>query len=405
MIGIKWFSRAILFGVLTSFISSAATLGPSLSAKLTGLPDSANTGTVIVTFNTTSGLNAAHLSALSLAGVNKGLTLQHLGMVAFPATAGQVRALASNFQVRSIWLNDRLEYLNNQTRMLTGVDRARTDPNFTRMNGGMPVSGKGNFAVEINDSGIDGTHSDVHYPEHVIQNVQQLTDTGTLTGFTPLLYIENVPNTDTNSGHGTHCAGIVGGTGAASGGLYAGVAPGANLIGVGSGATLLVLNALGGFEYALANQFRYNIRVISNSWGSNGAFNPDDPISVASKSAHDNNIVVVFAAGNSGPGKNTMNPYATPPWVIGVAAGTKEGGLASFSSRGVPGTVVPTITAPGTGREFASDSGLFTSDIISTRAKTNLVANGNAADAEIPVGFLPFYTQISGTSMATPFVA
>jgi serine protease AprX len=408
MIASKGFSRrigAVLFGSLVAFAGSAATIGPSLSAKVAGLADSASAGAVIVTFNTTNGLNAAHLSALSLAGVNKGFTLQHLGIVAFPATAGQVRALASNPAVRSIWLNDRLQYLNNQTRILTGVDRARTDPNFTRMNGGMPVSGKGNFAVEINDSGIDGTHSDVHYPEHVIQNVQQLTDTGTLTGFTPLLYLENVPNTDTNSGHGTHCAGIVGGTGAASGGLYAGVAPGANLIGVGSGATLLVLNALGGFEYALANQFRYNIRVISNSWGSTGAFNPDDPISIASKTAHDNNIVVVFAAGNSGPGKNTMNPYATSPWVIGVAAGTKEGGLASFSSRGVPSGVVPSITAPGTGREFASDSGKFTSDIISTRAKTNLVANGTTNDAEIPTAFIPFYTQISGTSMATPFVA
>jgi serine protease AprX len=403
--GFKRGIAAFAFCFPIALAASAATIEPSLSAKVAGLADSANAGTVIVAFNTNTGLNASHISVLSLAGVNKGFTLQHLGMVAFPATAGQVRALASNAAVRSVWQNDRLEYLNNQTRILTGVDRARTDPNFTRMNGGMPVSGKGNFAVEINDSGIDGTHSDVHYPEHVIQNVQQLTDTGTLTGFTPLLYIENVPNTDTNSGHGTHCAGIVAGTGAASGGLYAGVAPGANLIGVGSGATLLVLNALGGFEYALVNQFRYNIRVISNSWGTTGAFNPDDPINIASKAAHDNNIVVAFAAGNSGPGKNTMNPYATAPWVIGVAAGTKEGGLASFSSRGVPGTVVPTITAPGTGREFASDSGKFTSDIVSTRAKTNLVANGTTNDAEIPTAFIPFYTQISGTSMATPFVA
>jgi serine protease AprX len=181
--------------------------------------------------------------------------------------------------------------------------------------------------------------------------------------------------------------------------------PAPTFIGVGSGATLLVLNALGGFEYALANQFRYNIRVISNSWGSSGAFDPTDPINIASKTAHDNNIVVVFAAGNSGPGKNTMNPYALPAWVIGVAAGTKEGGLASFSSRGLLGGAAPSITAPGTGREFASDSAKFTSDIVSVRAKSNLVANGNAADAEISPAFIPFYTQISGTSMATPFVA
>ncbi|HYL73922.1 MAG TPA: S8 family serine peptidase [Bryobacteraceae bacterium] len=404
-IGHTFWARAILLGLLTAIAAWPATLGPSLSSKLSGLADSASAGTVIVAFNTSNGLNASHMAVLTAAGVARGYTMQHLGMVAVPATAGQVRALSSNAAVRSIWANDQLDYLNNETRVLTGVDRARTDPNFIKMNGGMPVSGKGNFSVELNDSGIDGTHSDVHYPEHVIQNVQQITDTATLSGFTSLVFVENVPNTDTNSGHGSHCAGIIAGTGAASGGLYAGVAPGANLIGVGSGATLLVLNALGGFEYALANQFRYNIRVISNSWGTTGAFDPNDPINIASKAAHDNNIIVAFAAGNSGPGKDTMNPYATPSWVIGVAAGTKEGGLASFSSRGLPAGVAPSITAPGTGREFASDSGMFTTDIVSVRAKTNLVANGQTADAELPTQFIPFYTEISGTSMATPFVA
>jgi serine protease AprX len=298
--------------------------------------------------------------------------------------------------------------------VLTGVDRLRSDPEFTRLDGGLPVSGKGNFAVLINDSGIDGTHPDLHYPDHVIQNVQSFTDTATLTGFTPALFLENVPDTDTNTGHGTHCAGIVAGTGAASGGQYAGVAPGANLIGFGSGASLFILTGLGGFEYSLANQFRYNIRIISNSWGGQGGFDPNSPIAIASKLAHDRGIVVVFAAGNSGPGKDTMSSEAKAPWVISVAAGTKEGGLASFSSRGVPKSQrkapdfnAPTITAPGTGREFASDSGKFTSDVVSTRSKTNIFANGelSAADTELSAAALPFYTEISGTSMATPFVA
>src|SRR6266496_2132065 len=220
-----------------------------------------------------------------------------------------------------------------------------------------------------------------------------------------MLVIENVPDTDLNVGHGTHCAGIVGGTGQDSGGLYSGVAPGAKLVGTGSGAVLFILNALGGFEYSIANQSRYSVRVISNSYGGNGPFAPDDPINIATKLAHDLNIVVVFAAGNSGPGKNTMNPYAKAPWVIGVAAGTKEGGLASFSSRGTPkadrpadSNDAPTITAPGTGREFASDSSKFSAAIVSTRSKTNIFANGLTDDAEISPGFLPYYTQISGTS-------
>ncbi len=394
--------------------ASATTLGPSLSAKLPGLADNASVGTVIVAFNTTTGLTPAHLATLTLAGISRGYTLQNLGMVAVPATAGQVRALAANPAVRSIWANDRLHYLNDQTRVLTGTDRMRSDPGFIQKNGGLPVTGKGNFSLLINDSGIDGTHPDLHFPDHLIQNVQAVTDTGTLTGFTPSLAIENVPDTDTNVGHGTHCAGIAAGTGAASGGRYAGVAPGANLIGYGSGAVLLILNGLGGFEYSLANQARYNIRIISNSWGGSGAFSADSPIAIASKLAHDRGIVVLFAAGNSGPGKDTMSPESKAPWVISVAAGTKEGGLASFSSRGVPKAGraagdfnAPVITAPGTGREFASDSGRFTSDVVSTRAKTNIFANGeiSQADAELAPGDLPFYTEISGTSMATPFAA
>ncbi|MFY9556581.1 MAG: S8 family serine peptidase, partial [Blastocatellia bacterium] len=65
----------------------------------------------------------------------------------------------------------------------------------------------------------------------------------------------------------------------------------------------------------------------------------------------------------------------------------------------------PTIVAPGTGREFDSDSSKFTARIASARSITNVVANGNADDLELPVQFLPFYTQIEGTSMATPFAA
>jgi serine protease AprX len=412
----QWITSSILLCV-GAIAAHAATIGPTLSSTLNNVADSSTVGVVIVAFKTTSGLNASHLLALTSVGITSGIEFQQLGMVAAPATAGQVKALAGNSSVRSIWLNDQLNYFMNQARVLTGVDRLRNDPNFTRANGGFPVAGQGNFSVVINDSGIDGTHADVHYPDHVIQNVQILTDTVTLSGFTSLQTVAGVPDTDSHVGHGTHCSGILGGTGADSGGVYTGVAPGAKLIGLGSGAVLFILNGLGGFEWSLSNQFVYNIRVISNSWGSSGEFNPDDPISIATKACHDRNIVVCFAAGNSGPGKNTMSPEAAAPWVIGVAAGTKEGGLASFSSRGIPRAdrlsdsdpnndfTAPTITSPGTGREFASDSSKFTSDIVSVRAVTNIVANGTTADTEIPTAFLPFYTQISGTSMATPHTA
>ncbi len=189
------------------------------------------------------------------------------------------------------------------------------------------------------------------------------------------------------------------------------------LIGTGSGAGLFILNALGGYEWSLANQFQHNIRIISNSWGSGGPFDPNDPINIATRVAYDRNIISVFAAGNSGPGPDTHNPYGKAPWVISVAAGTKEGGLANFSSRGIPreerltdtdplnDNDAPTITAPGTGREFESNAARFSAAIVSTRSSSNVVANGLTDDTEIPLAYLPFYTQISGTSMACPFAA
>jgi serine protease AprX len=418
--------------------ASAATLSPTLQSQLSKLGDQQSVGTVIVTFKTSGGLKASNLDVLRSVGITRGWTLQSLGMVAAPATAGQVRLLAANSNVRSIWSNDQLYYFDNQARTLVGIEKLRSDTNISRnYNGGFPVTGKGNFSVVINDSGIDATHNDLKLGDRVIQNVQILSDQSTGTtctsatgcivgdGFTPLAFVENVPNTDTHVGHGTHCAGIVGGSGVQSGGLYSGVAPGAKLIGTGSGAGLFVLNALGGYDWSIGNQGKYNIRVISNSWGSSGAFNPDNPINVATFLAYDQyHIISVFAAGNDGPGPDTHNPYAKAPWVISVAAGTKEGGLASFSSRGLPredrlsdsdplnDNDAPTITAPGTGREFDSNAGKFTTDIISTRSTSNVVANGFISGSaiatdvdEIPTSYLPFYTEISGTSMATPHVA
>jgi serine protease AprX len=399
------------------FQLQAATLSSKLQTSLQTLSDSADLGMVIVAFNSNNGLQESHLNILRSVGITAGTTFPNLGMAAMPMTAAQARALQNNPAVRSIWSNDRMFYYMNQARTLTGVEKLRTDSQFIFRNGGMPVSGEGNFSVMVIDSGVDATHADLAFGTKVIQNVQTAVAAGTLPGFTPNIAIENVPNTDQTVGHGTHCAGIIGGLGTRSGGTYAGVAPGAKIIGAGLGAGLFVINGLAAWEWALSNQYRYNIRVISNSYGSAGACDPNDPIMIASKAMYDRNVTIVFAGANSGPAKGTFNTYAKAPWVIGVAAGTKEGTLADFSSRGLPREErlgnedplddfdAPTITAPGTGRAFESNASKFTSAIVSTRSTVNLTANGLDADLELPLSAIPFYTQISGTSMATPFVA
>lgn len=416
----RFFSLVFIIAAVTisAFQVNAATLSPALQNKLSSLADNANVGLSIVAFNTDgSGLQEGHLNILKSVGITAGETFPTLGMVAMPLTAGQIRALANNSSVRSIWSNDKMFYYMEEARVLTGADKAEIDRDFMARNGAMPVNGNGDFSVMVIDSGVDATHEDLKFGPKVIQNVQTVVAAGTLKGFTPNVSIENVPNTDQSVGHGTHCAGIIGGTGIRSGGKYRGVAPGAKIIGSGLGAALFVINGLSAWEWALANQYRYNIKVISNSYGSTGAFSPNDPIMIASKKAYDRGITSVFAGANSGPAKGTFNRYAKAPWVIGVAAGSKEGMLADFSSRGTPKSErlgnadplddfdAPTITAPGTGRIYESNADKFTSAIVSTRSTSNITANGLTADADLPLGMIPFYTQISGTSMATPFVA
>jgi serine protease AprX len=239
----------------------------------------------------------------------------------------------------------------------------------------------------------------------------------------------NIANSETSVGHGTHVAGIVGARGTASNGYYTGVAPGANLIGIGTGDVLFIFWALAGFDYILDHQQQYNIKVVNNSWGTSGTFDPKDPINEATKKLSQRGITVVFAAGNDGPAQNTLNPYSVAPWVISVAAGCKVGVtdptnseahcmlddgsnllvptnneprahvLADFSSRGIPGDALyhPDVTAPGV-------------HIVSTRASTGTVLNGDDGNHDLRICNidalnLPFYTCASGTSMASPHIA
>lgn len=427
--------KMLLLATITSTLfttADAAKIAPQLQNQIAGVADSSSVGVVVISFNTTSGLTTNHLNILRGIGVTAGVTYQKLGMVGAVLNAGQVRSLASNPAVRSIWTNERLRYFMNAARMLTGVDKIRSDSAMTVRNGGMPVSGSGDFSVMVIDTGIDTTTADLPYGTKVIQNTQRVvsTDTGNtgisvggvpLNGFTPSLSIENVPNTD-NVGHGTHCAGIVGGLGTRSGGLYAGVAPGVKIVGSGGGVVIVVLDALAGWEYAMSHQDLYKIRVITNSYGpiGGGEYDPESPLMIAAKNAYDHNITVFFAAGNDGAAKNTLSPYAQAPWVIGVAAGSKDGMLADFSSRGLPreerlndsnplnDNEAPTITAPGTGVFLPTSAARygFLSKMVSVRASTGLTNALNAqTDAELAPALIPFYTQEEGTSMATPFLA
>ena len=357
---------------------------------------------IVVVYKQSGPVQTAQVQALQALGITRGLSFRQLPIVGALATPGAIQQLASRPDVLSIHANSNLTYTNNDAREISGVNDLQADPDYGFTGAGVTVM--------VNDSGIDATHADLAFGDRVVENVQALTNLSSILTFLPVTYLEGQLNSDISSGHGTHCAGTVGGGGAQSGGLHRGVATDAAIVGYGSGAVISILDAVGGFDYAIANKnsFGAPIRVISNSWGSSGAFDPTDPVNIASYEAYKQGIVTVFAAGNEGPAANTINPYSVAPWVISVGAGNKDGTLADFSSRGNPGETGNFTMPDGQSWTYTSQPTLVATgvSIVSTRALTGVLPVLSAPeDINLDPLHLPFYTHMSGTSMATPHVA
>ncbi|MFD9457646.1 S8 family serine peptidase [Streptomyces sp. NPDC059985] len=193
---------------------------------------------------------------------------------------------------------------------------------------------------------------------------------------------KNFTDSDTDAdrqGHGTHTISTVGGSGAESGGAKKGVAPGAELL---SGKVLndegygLDSWIIAGMEWAAASK----ADVVSMSLGDPSQTACDDPLAAAAEQLSQQGPLFVIAAGNSGPGNNTVSSPGCAPSVLTVGAVDRDDTTANFSSRGPAGlahTLKPEIAAPGVGISAAA-------------------AGGRGVYA---------YQSMSGTSMATPHVA
>jgi serine protease AprX len=425
--------------------ASGAKVDPLITSFLSTRPAGA-TMPVVITY--TERPSAGALLRLRLAGIKKGFAMRELPMVIADMNLTQLSSVRTQPGVVSIWANRIMKNFTNASRPFIGVNQMMADREVTLRNTGnpgMPISGKG-VGIGYIDTGIDGTHKDLEFGPNkkTIQNViQPLSETvvsdGGLAvgigvsvadilyseGFVAPIYLENQPHSDIESGHGTHGAAVAAGLGVSSGGFYGGVAKGANIIGVNSGNELglPLVGIIGAYDYLLANQFLYNIRVINNSWGdslSADGLSPVNPINVATRISHDRNIVVVFAAGNAGDVANAINPYSTMPWTISVAAGEKQGlgTPAGFSSRGEndgTGTDVagqpadenalpnlrPDVTAPGVDIKSARMKGV---GLTNTIGAVPLFVGANDLTT-IPPAYLPYYTTSQGTSFACPHVA
>jgi serine protease AprX len=388
------FALALLVALVTAVAAGAtvtqraeATTSATLSAPLRAWLGNASASAAfptIVTFDSYAGMS--RIDSLGAGAVK----LSRLPIAFATLSATQVRDVASWPETRSMWHDQENTFTLDESVPLIGADKVQRGEGVRSARTGLGVN------VAVIDTGVDGLHPDLPYGT----KLEQYALAGHPLEKEPMTFTPAA--TGDTYGHGTHVSSTIAGTGAASGGRFKGVAPGAKITAFKTdvGAVLLDSYALASFDWILSHPDK-NIRISSNSWGccDGSDYNPDDPINVATKALYDAGVTVVFAASNSG-GPNTLNPYSASPWVISVAAGTKERKLASFSSRGRiegpwdrrsaqranSGIYRPTVTAPGEMIEAAKSS------------QATVMAPGIDPD-------FPMYTYADGTSMATPHVA
>jgi serine protease AprX len=209
---------------------------------------------------------------------------------------------------------------------------------------------------------------------------------------------------DDPGGHGTHVAGIIAGNGSRSGGEFGGIAPQANIVDVrvlGTTGSGRVSSVVRGIEWVLAHRSLYNIRVINLSFGAPAPVSyRADPFSAAVEIAWRRGLVVVAAAGNGGPGRDTVLTPGIDPYVITVGATDDRGTLdrdddvfAWFSAWGgrSGSNAKPDLVAPG--RRLVSVR--VPGSRLDTLYPGRVVAAQNGAT----------YFQLTGTSQATGIVS
>ena len=310
------------------------------------------------------GNRATALRATAVGGASVTRDLSTLGMLAVRAddsarsalwsrlTSGSGSAHGLSPGIAQIWLD--------------GKRRISLDRSVPQI--GAPVAWKAGYdgtgvTVGILDTGIDATHPDL---SDRIAGSANFTD---------------APSTDDTVGHGTHVASIIAGSGAASGGRYRGVAPGAKLLigKVCSDESCSESAILAGMQWAAPR-----VPVINMSLGGDDTPGIDPLEQAVNDLTARYGTLFVIAAGNSGAAP--VGSPASADDALAVGAVDYNDKMADFSSRGPrlgDEAIKPEITAPGV-------------DIVAARA-----AHGTIGDPAPVAG----YVSLSGTSMATPHVA
>ncbi len=303
-------------------------------------------------------------------------------------TADQVEGLRTDPRVGLIEWSAPIRAANEEATLFGGADEVVDTLGYDGDLDGDPlVYTPADGVAAVIDTGIDADHPDLDGGK-VIAFVDCTTSVSGC--------VSTSPFDDALLGHGTHVAATIAGAGDGSA-SQRGAAPGAALVGV------KVLDEYGngwlddlaaGIQWAIDNRDVYDIEVLNLSievieWIGGEKQDPcnagTDLASAMVNAAFEAGLLVVVAAGNEGASWEGTCSVTSPgtalhALTVGAVADPGEGGggwsVADFSGRGptLDGRTKPDLVAPGV-------------DILSADNDTS------------------GYSQKSGTSMATPFVA
>lgn len=299
-------------------------------------------------------------------------TLKHIDALAGRVPADSILELIDFPGVVMVELDSILTIANGDAAVLHGVDQVWQNTGY---------DGAGS-TVAIIDTGIDGAHASLDdldddnstYDPKVIGFYDPVNNPGATNG------TEIFPYDD--QGHGSHCAGTTAGTGAPNY-EHIGMAPQAFLVGVkvldagGSGSFATVM---AGMQWTVDHRFEFNIRAASMSLGGPGPIewtsSEEDSVNRYANEMVRSGIALFIAAGNSAVSGSIGTPGSAED-VITVGALDKDSGIAPYSSQGPSeeGRIKPNVAYVG-------------SNVMSVEANSGTG-----------------YTDMSGTSMATPGAA
>lgn len=256
-----------------------------------------------------------------------------------------------------------INFITKSAKVFTLIDKAKKFMNL------QDIKSNTSSNIAFIDTGIN-PHLDFLLPYNRIIHFKDL--------------INNKTYPYDDNGHGTFIAGVCGASGICSNKQYSGILPNCNIIMIkalnsnGETNSNTIIDAMQ-YIYNIKNQ--YKIKVVCMSFGADYS-GTNDPLQKGALALWNSGLIVVAAAGNSGPESNSIKSPGTSSRIItvgGLDDGRNDGKIkiADFSSRGPsenkfkPDLVAPSVDITSTSHDFR---------------------NG-------------LYTTMSGTSVATPMVA